>query len=75
MKSLNKYVNYVSFLKVQCVVLVASCGEVIKLQPAEYPSLYKRVQVPDRSRQIPQQHEKPYLEPVFWFVMTKDLLF
>ena len=54
---------------------MASSGEDTELEPARSPSLYKRVQVPDRSRQIPQQHEKPYLEPVFWFVMTKDLLF
>ena len=46
--------------------LVASSGEVAELQPAKYPTLYKRV--PTVADKCHNNAKKPCLEPLFWFV-------
>ena len=45
---------------------MASGGEVAELQPAEYPSLHKRVQVPTVA--VKCHNNAKNLEPLFWFV-------
>ena len=45
--------------------LVASSGEVTELQLAEYPFLYKRVQVPTVAVKLPKNTKSPILSQCF----------